>query len=266
MKKALGAQETLFFSLMQMRGQRTVRTGDLLDPMRITRPQEEDLLRRLARKRLIARVRRGLYLVPPRLPLGGSWSPEETLALNTLIEDRQGRYQICGPNAFNRYGLDDQIPNRIYAYNDRISGDRTIGSVSLALIKVAAQRLGATEEARTADGLIGVYSSRARTLVDAVYDWSRFNTLPRAYDWIRRECAAQRVQPAELVDITLRYGDLGTIRRIATLLEREGVERRLLRQLERALPSSTGLIPWIPTRPKRGTASSRWGVVVNERA
>jgi len=49
----------------------------------------------------------------PYLP----WSPDETLALNTLIRGRKGRCQICGPNAFNRYGFDDQIPNRVYAYN-----------------------------------------------------------------------------------------------------------------------------------------------------
>ena len=36
---------------------------------------------------MIAQVRRGLYLVPERLPLGGKWSPDEILALNTLIED-----------------------------------------------------------------------------------------------------------------------------------------------------------------------------------
>src|SRR4030081_2051130 len=102
MKRSLGPQETLFFALMQMRGHRTVRTGQLIGPMGITSQQEEELLRRLARGRLLVRVRRGLYLVPPRLPVGASWSPDEVLALNTLIEDRGGRYQICGPNAADR--------------------------------------------------------------------------------------------------------------------------------------------------------------------
>ena len=90
MKRSLGPHESLFFALMQMRGQRTVRTGELIGPMGITSQQEEELLRRLARGRLIARVRRGLYLIPSRLPVGGSWSPDEVLALNTLIEDRGG--------------------------------------------------------------------------------------------------------------------------------------------------------------------------------
>ena len=44
---------------------------------------------------------------------------------------------------------------------------------------------------------------RARALVDAVYDWSRFNSLPRGYAWIRRELENKRVTPAELVDATL---------------------------------------------------------------
>jgi predicted transcriptional regulator of viral defense system len=241
-----------------------LRTGDLVDPLQLTRDQERELFRRLARGGLIARVRPGLYLVPSRLPLGGSWSPDEILALTTLMEDRNGQYQICGPNAFNRYGFDEQVPTRVYAYNNRISGERSIGSVQLTLIKVAGQRLGDTENIETPEGLVAVYSSRARTLIDAVYDWSRFNSLPRAYGWIGRELAEERVKVASIVDTTLRYGDKGTIRRIGALLESESVDPKLLRRLEKALSPSTGLIPWIPGRPKRGTINRRWGVVLNE--
>lgn len=74
--------------------------------------------------------------------------PTRSLAINTLIADRQGRYQICGYNAFNRYGYDDQLPNRIYADNNRISGDRAIAALNLTLIKVADERLGETERRR----------------------------------------------------------------------------------------------------------------------
>ena len=70
---------------------------------------------------VIARVRRGVYLIPPRLPLGGQWPPSEVLAISALIGGQGGRCQICGPNAFNRYGFDEQVPARVYAYNNRIS-------------------------------------------------------------------------------------------------------------------------------------------------
>jgi len=263
-KRSLGNLERQLFAYTQMRNLRVVRTRDLTAPLGITDKQERELLSRLARAGMIAQVRRGLYLVPPRLPLGGKWSPDEALVLATLMADRQGRYQICGPNAFNRYGFDDQIPNRVYAYNNRISGTRTVGAMALTLIKVASKRLGDTEEVGAAEGVTAVYSSRTRTLVDAVYDWSRFNSLPRAFDWIRTELIAGRLDVAELVRITLRYGDVGTIRRIGALLDRAGVDTPLLAKLERSLKPSSSFIPWNPVQPKRGTLDRRWGVVWND--
>lgn len=266
MKRALGNLERQLFAYAQMRMLRALRTRDLTGPLGISGKQERELLNRLAKAGMIAQVRRGLYLVPLRLPLGGKWSPDETLVLDTLMDDRQGRYQICGPNTFNRYGFDEQIPTRVYAYNNRISGDRTVGAVALTLIKVAAKRLGDTEQVRTAEGLTAVYSSRVRTLVDAVYDWSRFNSLPRAFAWVRAELDAGRIVAAELVRVTLRYGDVGTIRRMGALLDRAGVAAALLRKLERALEPSSSLIAWNPVRPKRGTLDRRWGVVWNDHA
>jgi predicted transcriptional regulator of viral defense system len=256
----------MMFAYVQMRGLSTVRMGELAQSLKITRLQETKLLSRLSKAGLIARVWRGLYAVPSKLPLGGKWSPDEATALNALMAAQRGRYQICGPNAFNRYGFDGQIPTRVYAYNNRVYGDRTIGSVALTLIKVADKRLGGTETVETMAGQNAVYSSRARALVDAVYDWSRFNSLPQGYEWIRRELASRRVSADELVKATLEYGDKGTIRRMGVLLEREGVAAPLLRKLERALKPTTSLIPWIPSKPKRGTLNRRWGVVLNESA
>ena len=267
MKRKLGMLETQFFAYAQMRKLKTVRAGDLVaSVLKLTPEQERKLLSRLARGGLIARVRQGLYLVPPGLPMGGAWTPSEALALNALMEDAKGRYQICGPNTFNYYGFDDQIPNRIYAYNNRISGDRTVGAVEMTLIKVADARLGDTTDVVMQDGEKAIYSSRTRSLVDAVYDWSRFNSLPRAYEWIRNDMIKNRLNVEELVTITLRFGNTGTIRRIGALLEREGVEEPLLRKLEQVLNQTRSMIPWIPRLPKRGKFNRRWGVVLNEPA
>lgn len=264
MKRGLGQLERLLFAYVQMRGTPTVRAGDLVGPLQLTPPRERSLLSRLAKAGMIVRVWRGLYLVPGKLPLGGRWSPGEALAVTTLMTELDGRYQISGPNAFNRYGLDEQMPNRVYVYNNRISGERTIGTVALTLIKVADERLGDTVEFAAADGASVVYASRSRTLVDAVYDWSRFNSLPRAFGWIRDELAAERIGAGALVRSTLRYGDVGTIRRMGALLDQTGVAPALLRKLERAIKPSSSFIPWNPARPKRGTLDRRWGIVWND--
>jgi len=261
---ALGKFETQLFAYVQMRQRQTISTGELVRALGVTPQQERELLSRLARRNLIARVRRGLYLVPPRLPPGGKWTPSEFLALTTLIEDQDGRYQICGPSAFYRCGWSSQIPNRLYAYNNRLSGERKIGSVAMTLIKLDDSRLGETEVVKVPEPIQVVYSSRLRSLVDAVYDWSRFNALPQAYDWIRAELARDPEAAKELVRIALRYGNVSTLRRLGKLLETQGTAEPLLRRLQRKLAPSRALIPWVPTLPKRGTVDRRWGVVIND--
>jgi hypothetical protein len=114
------------------------------------------------------------------LPLGGIWTPDEATAINALMADKNARYQVTGPKAFNRYGYSEQLPALTTIYNDAISGERRVGSVSLKLIKVARDRLGGVEKVRMPSGETLVYSSRARALVDAVYDWSQFDSLPEA--------------------------------------------------------------------------------------
>ena len=185
------------------------------------------------------------------------------MALNTLFDDLGGRYQISGGNAFSRYGWDEQIPNQTFVYNNCVSGRRAIGAVQLTLVKVADDRLGATDVITTPEGLKLVYASKARALMDAVYDWSRFGTLPRAYDWIRAEIKKDNRLAAELVSVSLRYGNQATLRRMGQLLESANTPESLLRKIDKALRPTSSLIPWVPTVPKRGTASVRWKVVVN---
>lgn len=265
MKKRLGRLEAQFFAYIQMRKMRLVRAGEIHQALGLTKAQEIELFRRLTRGRIIARVRPGLYLVPDRLPLGGAWTPNEIQALNALIiEDQQGSYQICGPNAFNRYGYDEQVPNRTYAYNSRISGDRKVGSIQLTLIKVSDVRLGATVTVKTTSGETAIYPTRERTLLDAVYDWARFDTLPRAFDWIRADLKKRRIDPENLVNTVLHFGDVGTRRRFGYLLEQESCEERFLSKIERSLKRPTSFIPLIPQRKKQGKVVPRWGVVDNE--
>ncbi len=249
---------------VQMRNTRTVKTGDLAATLRITAKQERELLSRMARTGIIANVRKGLYLFPAKLPLGGVWTPDDATAVNTLMADRQARYQVTGLSAFNRYGYDEQLPSRITLYNDVLSGDRGIGRVSLTLIKVDEARLGDTEQGDTPSGETLVYSSRVRTLVDAVYDWSRFDSLPRAYDWIRLDIDDGRIRPDDLAKSAVRFSNVGTIRRIGAFMEQMEADERVLRKLQRALTPSTAKIPLIPNRPTRGTLLKRWGVVIND--
>lgn len=265
MKTSLGTLESRLLTYSQLRGTQVARSRDLPRALKVGPAQVRDLLNRLTDAGVITRVCRGTYLLPKRLPLGGAWRPDEALALSTLMAERGARYQVTGPNAFNRFGFDEQVPNRVYAYNDKISGERLIGTVRLTLIEVDSKRLGDTSDFESDEGIKLPYSSRVRALVDAVYDWSRFNGLPRGYDWIRRELKAGRVSAKKLVECALRFGDVSTLRRIGAVLEREGVEAKLVRKLETRLGGTSATIPLVPSQPKRGSVDRRWGLVWNER-
>jgi len=263
MARPLGQLEVAALAYVQMRKIRAARTGDLAAALRITAKQERELLSRMARAGMIAKVRNGLYLFPARLPLGGVWTPDAATAISALIAAKQAIYQITGLSAFSRYGYDEQIPSRITLYNDAVSGERRVGRIDLTLIKVARNRLGGTEQVQMPSGETLVYSSRIRTLVDAVYDWSRFDSLPRAFDWIRRDVAAGLISVEGLTNMAIRYGNTGSVRRIGALLEEMEADERFLRKLQRALRRSTAKIPFVPNRPTRGPLCRRWGVVIN---
>lgn len=67
----MGALEAQFFAYCQMRGIETVRSGDISAALKLTSKQERDLLYRLTSDGWIVRLRRGLFLIPKRLPVGG---------------------------------------------------------------------------------------------------------------------------------------------------------------------------------------------------
>jgi len=264
MKPSNSSIEARALAFAQANGGSAFASGELRKGLGLTAAQERKILHRLHRNGLIVRIRRGLYLFPKALPLARPWNPGVHLVISELFAACGGRYQICGPNAFHRYGWTDQVPNRVYIYNNRISGDRRVGMAAMTLIKVADERLGSIERTGTPEGVDLIYASRVRSLVDSVYDWSRFGTLPQAYSWIQAEIARDPATSASLVLCAIRYGNMATLRRIGALAERIGMPHHLLRKLELRLKPTTSFIPWVPGRQKRGRISRRWGVVLND--
>lgn len=263
MSQVLGELGTRFFAFVQMRNLNLIRTGDVVRNLGITESQERHLLSRLAKRNLIVRIQRGVYQVPQKLPPGGKWSPGGYRLLDSLMQEQNAKWQLCGPNAFNRYGFSEQVPNRLYIYNDRLSGNRVMGTAELTFIKVDVERLGDTESWTTPDGVTLRFSSKIRTLFDAVYDWSRFGSLPQAYDWIAEEMRQLPDSVEKLVRITQKYGNTGTIRRLGRILEECHAPQNLLNRLHKKLSRTSSLIPLVPTRPKRGSLDRSWGILDN---
>lgn len=262
-KTALGPLEMQLLAYVQLKHKDVIHTGEIAPVLDISAKQERELLSRLSRSGMIVRLKRGAYLVPSRMPSGGRWSVSPYVVLAELMSEMEGRYQIGGPSAFYYYGFDEQVPNRMYVYNDKIYGERNIGGTEFVFIKTLPDRLGASVTLETTDGIRTMMASKARSLLDAICDWSRYNTIPRAYRWIAEEVENDAGHGAELVQVATKFGNRGTRRRLGYLLELCGLEDHLLEKLRKNLGSSKSLIPWVPGKPARGTVNKDWGLIVN---
>jgi predicted transcriptional regulator of viral defense system len=104
-----------------------------------------------------------------------------------------------------------------------------------------------------------------KTLIDAVYNWSRFNSLPEAYYWVQKVINENPEMAESLIDCCDAYGNTATKRRIGYLLDILGVEQIFLRKL---IHPSVGngkisFIPWIPSQSRKGKINRKWGIIVN---
>ncbi len=79
----LGNLSSRFFAYAQLKQLDIVRTGEIAPILGITGAQEGDLFRRLSSSGWIVRLKRGVYLVPSRIPAGGKYSPGAALILQS---------------------------------------------------------------------------------------------------------------------------------------------------------------------------------------
>ena len=107
-----------------MKGKTIARTGDFTGVLGISKNQERNLLSRLAQSGFIIRLRRGVYLLPEKIPSGGSYNPGTAYILDKLFEDLEGRYQLCGPACFNFYGFGKCSRVFFKAFREPIDGYR----------------------------------------------------------------------------------------------------------------------------------------------
>lgn len=260
---SLGQLGMRLFAVLQEEKIDILNTGEFTKLLGITSDKERDLLRRLSRGGWLVRLKRGSYLVPRNLEFDGPWKPNPYLILKKFMDTYNTNYQLTGQHAFVFHSLKEEPPGKITAYNHSISQKKTIHDHHFAFIKVAEDRLGGTCSIQIEEDLEIPCSCLSRTLLDAVYDWSRFHSLPEAYGWIRSSIAANPELDEELAEMTIRFGNQASLRRIGYLLEQLNTYSSFIEKLRQKLSSSHALIPWVPKKPARGKVNRRWGLILN---
>jgi predicted transcriptional regulator of viral defense system len=264
-QSSLGPLEMQFFTWAQFKKREEIQTGDLIKALKLSAKQEADLLYNLSRRGLILKLWRGFYLVPDRLPTGGKWSPSPYFIINKYMTKLKAKYQVTGPAVFNTYGYSNQVASEFVIYNNRASKKVDIRQYTFIFAKVADKNLGATREFRPfgkKDDTVAIFSSQARVLLDAVADYKRFGTLPEAYMWIRDAIEQKKVAVSELVDITCKFGNTTTKKRLGWLLGQIAPKSQLVNRIANGIPNTSFLVPLIPENYD-GPINKKWGVIEN---
>ena len=261
----LGPLEMQFFAWTQLENKEQVKTGDFAKVKSLSTKQEADLLYNLSSSGVIVKLWRGLYLVPPKIPLGGRWSPSPYLVISKYMRNVGAKFQISGPAIFNLYGYSDQVSAWFTVYNNKISKRLYILQYRLDFAKVIKKRLGAVKKKapygvkKSEPALI---SSAEQALIDAVYDYKKYGTLPEAYNWIAIAIQNKKISPEKLVDATIKYGNTMSQKRIGWTLDELKVPQKIIIRLKNKIPKTNFLAPLDP-KNNVGSINKKWGVIEN---
>jgi predicted transcriptional regulator of viral defense system len=251
-----------FFAYIQMKEKEVLYLGELQSAFQISPKQEQDFLSKLSKKGSIIRLKRGVYLVPQKIPPGGKWQPDSLYIISHFMEVIGAHYYIGGLYAFNHYGLTTQLANQITIYNDRISAKKKLGTLSVQLIKISASRIGTPTIYEIREQRKINISSLPRTIVDAFIDWIRYNTLPTAFDWITKYLKDPYFL-SDLIKTTAQYGNISSKRRIGYFLYQQTHDVKLVKPIAKTIKNSKGWLPLNPLGGTKGVTNKKWRIIDN---
>ena len=262
-KIKIGSLERRVISYIQSSKIKTLRTGEIYITLGIAPQTEKEILSRLNKKGIILRLTTGYYLIPDKISPSSNVIIDGMEILVYLMKYYDAKYMISGPTAIYYYGYTTQISNRIYVYNDKIYGDRQIGGSSFVFMKTSTKRLKGAEFIVTNKGLKIPYASKARLLTDCIYDWNRYNTIPKVFNWIRDEIEKDPEITAKLVSNAIRYGNKSVIARLGYSLNKFNVAAESIDRLQKRIVGSKSIIPFIPNTDLKGSVNKKWGLIIN---
>lgn len=251
-----------FFAYMQMKNKEVLHLGELQAAWGISPKQEKNLLNRLVKKKTIIRLKRGIYLVPEKVPPGGMWQPDSLYLISVFMNIMKANYYLSGLYAFNYYGLSEQIPSIITIYNDKLSMTKKLGTLTIELIKTSKERIGDFSRINLKNTRQANIANLTRTILDAVMDWSRFGTLPIAFDWIKKHLGDKTFMQ-KLIKNTLTYGNISSKKRIGYFLSRERYSSTSLKSLLKSISVTSSWVLLDPHGGSKGTTNKAWGIIDN---
>jgi predicted transcriptional regulator of viral defense system len=246
--------------LHQIDGPFTV--DDAVGVLQVSRPRAQRLVRYLADRGWLARVRRGVYVA---VPLSASVPEEWRADLWRAAAQAYSPCYIAGWSACEHWGLTEQIFRDLMVVSARPMGSRKdeIQGTPVRIKVVDSVRMFGTVGVWRGSERVDV-SDPSRTIVDLLDDPSMGGGIRHVAEVLEEYLDGPHRNEELLLDYCERFGNRSVYKRLGYLLEALGLDELDLIESCRGRMSS-GVVMLDPDIDTPGTRNSSWNLRVNAR-
>jgi len=255
----LSRRELALVSTWERERRSRIRLGELRSTVGAVAPS---VAHRLARKGVLQRIGRGIYLIRPVRLLARPSSGSAAAALAALFEDKP--YYLGGLWALSLHRLTTQAHlSNIDVFAPQRGRTRQIlnARVTFHALPKASFSFGVRDVQM--EGANIRVSDPERTVLDLLDH-------PAAAGGTRRTVrlaasALPRLNRKTLIQYAAQWGRTSTCQRLGVLLERAGARGNALRPLMQRAAETKSLLSLIADAPRAGRVNARWRIVENDR-
>ncbi len=214
---------------------------------------------RLKKKGILIAIKRGVYFYSPIESGPAGININEFIIPPVFFP--KGNYYIGYSTMYNYYGFTDQLFQVIYILNTCLQREKTVGSTRFKMVKISPRRIYGLEKIKIKDTEV-IVSDRERTLIDLIYFPEPVGGLKRAFEILNEQIRSEKIDTSKLIKYALIFPDVATIKRVAFVLEKAGLNDKKLSSLLKAV-KMTSLINLYPSKSRKGKINKKWMIIEN---
>jgi predicted transcriptional regulator of viral defense system len=256
-RAGLTRNESLLLSSLSEKGKTIFKIEDISAELKCSYKYAKVLANNLTKKKWIIVLKRGVYLIVP-LSAGvrSHYTEHEFVIASYLVSP----YYIAYWSALNFYGITEQTPFTVFVATTRRAKTREVLNSRYSFITLSKRKFFGFEPTAVSTYKINI-SDREKTLADALDHPEYSGGIPEVAKSLWN--AKEKVSIERIVSYAERMGNAAIVKRLGYLVEslNINVDSKILPRMKGMI--SPGMAALDPTRPRKGTYSTRWNLLLN---
>lgn len=256
--KTLGPIETNIVARLTYEKKTIVTVNDLDQLFKLTPENRKQIVFRLKKKKILAPIKRGVYVFSP-LEAGPEGTRVNELLIPPLFFSKKN-YYVGYSTMFNYFSFTEQLFQTVYVLNTSMRMERIICGISYKFIRIPENRMYGLEIIKIKDADVNI-SSRERTLIDLLYFNKPVGGITSAVEIFTEIVKNKQCDIKKVIEYAASFSNITTRKRIGLILEKLGSSDDMLRPLIKSV-KKTAVSSLNGTR--KGTLNKKWRVIVND--